>query len=65
MFFLTAIETADITKELPLYFWIGFIIVMAVVLIAVNKLLTKLFIPKNDGEEALIWGKFNKKPPKY
>ena len=62
MILLSTIETVDITKEIPLGYWIVFIIVMAVVLTVASKVLTKMFIPKNGEEEAEIWSKFTKTP---
>ena len=65
MLFLNTIETVDITKELPLGFWIGFVLVMAVVLPVANRLLSGMFIPKKGREEAPIWDKYDKRTPKY
>lgn len=65
MFFLNTIETVDITKELPLGFWLVFIPVMAVVLFVAHRLLTRMFIPKPGKEEAPLWDKYSKRTPKY
>ena len=65
MFFLNTIETVDITKELPLEFWLVFALVMAVVLFVAHKLLTRLFVPKPGREEPAVWDKYSKRTPKY
>lgn len=65
MFILNVLETTDITKELPITFWVVFAVVMAVVLLVAHRLLTRLFIPRPGSEEAPIWDKYNKRTPKY
>ena len=60
MLLLQTTELVDITKEIPLKYWILFIAVMAVILPLVSKLLTNLFIPKNDEEDAPVWSSFEK-----
>ena len=64
MFFLTAVQPVDITKEIPLKYWILFIAVMAVILPLASKFLTHLFIPKNDEEDAPVWSSMNRKNKK-
>lgn len=61
MLLLKTIETVDITKEIPLKYWIIFIIVMFFVLKIASKILTNLFIPKPGEEEAPIWSKYDEK----
>ena len=61
MFLLQTVQTVDITKEIPLKYWLIFAAVLAVVMFLVKKLLTKLFIPQGDDEEALIWSIKSKK----
>ncbi|MBQ7902571.1 MAG: hypothetical protein IJ362_02460 [Oscillospiraceae bacterium] len=61
MFLLETIKTVDITQEIPLKYWIIFIVVMAVILPLVSKLLTKLFIPAKGRDEAPIWSAMSKK----
>ena len=61
MFLFYATTGVDITKEIPLQYWILFIAVMSVVLPLARKLLTHLFIPANDNEEAVVWSAMNKK----
>lgn len=65
MFILATIETVDITKELPLAFWLGFAAFTAVILPLANRILTNMFIPKKGRDEAPIWSKYDKKTPKY
>lgn len=61
MFWIYATTGVDITKEIPFKYWVLFIAVMAVVLPLSNKLLTHLFIPKNDDEDAPVWSSMSKK----
>lgn len=61
MFWIYATIGVDITKEIPLKYWVLFIAVMAVVLPLSNKLLTHFFIPKSDDEEAPVWSSMSKK----
>lgn len=61
MFWIYTTTGVDITKEIPLKYWVLFIAVMAVVLPVSNKLLTHLFIPKSDDEEAPVWSSMSKK----
>ena len=60
MLLLQTTELVDITKEIPLKYWILFIAVMAVILPLVSKLLTHLFIPKNNEEDAPVWSSLEK-----
>jgi len=60
MTLFTVIETVDITKEIPLKYWLVFIAVMAVILPLANKALTRFFIPKNSDEEAPVWSSYSK-----
>ena len=61
MFLIYATTGVDITKEIPFKYWVLFIAVMAVVLPLSNKLLTHLFIPKSDDEDAPVWSSMSKK----
>ena len=61
MFFLTAVQPVDITKEIPLKYWMLFIAVMAVILPLASKILTNMFIPKNNEEDAPVWSSMSKK----
>lgn len=61
MFWIYATTGVDITKEIPFKYWVLFIAVMAVMLPLSNKLLTHLFIPKNDDEDAPVWSSMSKK----
>ena len=65
MLFLLTVDTVDITKELPVGFWIGFAAVMAVALPLANRILSNMFIPKNGKEDPPVWDKYDKKTPKY
>ena len=64
MLFLSAVRPVDITKEIPLKYWILFIAVMAVILPLASKFLTHLFIPKSDEEDAPVWSSMNRKNKK-
>lgn len=61
MYYFYTSAGVDITKEIPLPYWVAFIAVMAVVLPLSNKFLTHLFIPKNDEEDAPVWSSMSKK----
>ena len=61
MLLLQTVELVDITKEIPLKYWILFIAVMAVIIPLVSKILTNLFIPKNNEEDAPVWSSIEKK----
>lgn len=61
---LNTIETVDITKEIPLKYWIVFILIMAVVLPVSHRILTKMFIPKEGDGEAPVWSAMDKKGKK-
>ena len=61
---LNAIETVDITKEIPLKYWIVFIFIMAVVLPVSHRIFTKMFIPKEGDGEAPVWSAMDKKDKK-
>ena len=60
MLLLNTLELVDITKEIPLKYWLLFIAVMAVVLPLVSRFLTNMFIPKNDAEDAPVWSAMSK-----
>ena len=64
MFFLTAVQPVDITKEIPLKYWILFIAVMAVILPLASRFLTHLFIPKSDEEDAPVWSSMSRRNKK-
>ncbi len=59
--FLSVIETVDITKEIPPVYLAAFAVVMILVLFVANKLLTRMFIPKDGDEEAPVWSHYSKK----
>ena len=61
MLLLNTLELVDITKEIPLKYWLLFIAVMAVVLPLASRFLTNMFIPKNDAEDAPVWSAMSKK----
>ena len=61
MFFLAVTETVNITKEIPPAYLAGFAAVMAVVLFAVSRYLTHLFIPKGSDDEAPVWSRYDEK----
>lgn len=61
MLFLQTVELVDITREIPLKYWVLFIAVMVVVLPLVSKMLTKMFVPKNNEEDAPVWSSMSKK----
>lgn len=61
MFLFYATTGVDITKEIPLKYWILFIAVMAVVLPLARRFLTHLFIPKKGEEEVPVWSSMSKK----
>ena len=61
MFFLSAIETVDITKEIPPVYLAAFGLIMIVVLFIANKGLTAMFIPKDGREEAPVWSFYSGK----
>lgn len=61
MLFLSAIETVDITKEIPPVYLAAFALIMVVVLFAANKLLTRMFIPRDTDDDAPVWSYFSKK----
>ena len=61
MLLLTTVELVDITKEIPLGYWVLFIAVMAVILPLASKILTNMFIPKNNEEDAPVWSSMSKK----
>ena len=61
MLLLDVVKTVDITQEIPLKYWIIFIAVMAVILPLVSKLLTKLFIPPENGDDAPVWSAMSRK----
>ena len=64
MFLFNTLELVDITKEIPLKYWILFIAVMAVILPLASKFLTHMFIPKNGEEDAPVWSAMSKKDKK-
>ena len=61
MLLLNTLELVDITKEIPLKYWIIFIAVMAVVLSLVSRYLTNMFIPKDGEDDAPVWSAMSKK----
>ena len=61
MLLLQTVELVDITKEIPLKYWILFIAVMAVIIPLVSKVLTNLFIPQNGEEDAPVWSSLDRK----
>ena len=61
MILLTTVELVDITKEIPFGYWVLFIAVMAVTLPLASKILTNMFIPKNNEEDAPVWSSMSKK----
>lgn len=61
MLFLSAIKTVDITQEIPPVYLAAFAIVMILVLFIANKLLTRMFIPRNSDDDAPVWSYFSKK----
>ena len=61
MLFLSAVQPVDITKEIPFGYWVLFIAVMAVILPLASKILTNMFIPKNNEEDAPVWSSMSKK----
>ena len=61
MLLLQTVELVDITKEIPLKYWVLFIAVMAVILPLASKFLTHLFIPKNNEEDAPVWSSMSRK----
>ena len=61
MYCFLATTGVDITQEIPFKYWLVFIIAMAVILPLANKMLTHLFIPKSDDEEAPVWSSMSKK----
>ena len=65
MLLLQTVELVDITKEIPLKYWVLFIVVMAIILPLVSKILTNLFIPKNDEEDAPVWSSLDRKNNKF
>ena len=64
MLLLQTVELVDITKEIPLKYWILFIAVMAVILPLASKFLTHLFIPKSNEEDAPVWSSMNRRNKK-
>ena len=61
MLLFNTVELVDITKEIPLKYWILFIAVMAMILPLASKILTNMFIPKNNEEDAPVWSSMGKK----
>ena len=61
MLLLQTVELVDITKEIPLKYWILFIAVMAVILPLASKILTHMFIPQNNEEDAPVWSSLDRK----
>ena len=64
MLMFLATTGVDITQEIPIEYWVLFIAVMALVLPLANRLLTHMFIPKNDDEEAPVWSVMSRKDRK-
>jgi len=64
MLMFLATTGVDITQEIPIEYWVLFIAVMAFVLPLANRLLTHMFIPKNDDEEAPVWSAMSRKERK-
>ena len=61
MVFLSAIETVNITKEIPPVYLAAFGLIMVVVLFVANKILTSMFVPKDGKDEAPIWSRLSDK----
>lgn len=61
MFLLNTIATTDITKEIPLKYWIIFIRIMSFVLPLSYKILWKMFIPQNPEDDPPVWDMMGKK----
>ncbi|MBR5521168.1 MAG: hypothetical protein IKU54_04145 [Oscillospiraceae bacterium] len=55
MFYLATTETTNIIQMIPPAYLVAFAGIMAVVLFVANRLLTKLFIPKEGQDEAPVW----------
>lgn len=52
---MSLLNTVDITAEIPFSLWLAGGAVFVLIIFLGNRLLSKLFLPKSEDEEAPIW----------